>query len=104
MKMFVLSDNTDTCTGMRLAGADGIVVHEREELLREIDRVVRDGGYGIILITEKLRRLGGEVISEKMASLRAPIFLEIPDRPGFGRSGSSMTDYIRTTIGLDIAD
>lgn len=104
MKMFVLSDNTDTCTGMQLAGADGVVVHEREALLREIDRVIQDGGYGIILITEKLRKLGGEVISEKMTSLRAPIFLEIPDRHGFGRSGSSMTDYIRTTIGLDIEE
>ena len=32
MKMFLISDNVDTQTGMRLAGVEGVVVHEREEL------------------------------------------------------------------------
>ena len=30
MKMFLISDNIDTYTGMRLAGVEGVVVHERE--------------------------------------------------------------------------
>ena len=30
MKMYLISDNLDTLTGMRLAGVDGIVVHERD--------------------------------------------------------------------------
>ena len=30
MKMYLISDNIDTLTGMRLAGVDGIVVHERD--------------------------------------------------------------------------
>ena len=38
MKMYLISDNIDTLTGMRLAGVDGIVVHEREEL-RIVGRV-----------------------------------------------------------------
>ena len=28
MKMYLISDNVDTYTGMRLAGVDGVVVHE----------------------------------------------------------------------------
>ena len=32
MKMYLISDNVDTLTGMRLAGVDGVVVHERPEL------------------------------------------------------------------------
>ena len=27
MKMFLISDNVDTQTGMRLAGVEGVVVH-----------------------------------------------------------------------------
>ena len=34
MKMYLISDNIDTWTGMRLAGVDGAVVHERDELKR----------------------------------------------------------------------
>ena len=32
MKMYLISDNIDTYTGMRLAGVEGVVVHERAEL------------------------------------------------------------------------
>ena len=28
--MYLISDNVDTLTGMRLAGVEGAVVHERE--------------------------------------------------------------------------
>ena len=33
MKFFLLSDNIDTQMGMRLAGIEGIVIHERDEVL-----------------------------------------------------------------------
>ena len=31
MKMYLISDNVDTLTGMRLAGVEGVVVHGRKE-------------------------------------------------------------------------
>ena len=34
MKMYLISDNIDTYTGMRLAGVEGVVIHERNELER----------------------------------------------------------------------
>lgn len=30
MKMFLISDNVDTYTGMRLAGVDGVVIHSKK--------------------------------------------------------------------------
>ena len=38
MKMYLISDNIDTWTGMRLAGVEGAVVHEKEELKAELDK------------------------------------------------------------------
>ena len=29
MRMYLISDNTDTLTGMRLAGVDGVIVKEK---------------------------------------------------------------------------
>ena len=40
MKMYLISDNVDTLTGMRLAGVDGIVVHERDELKEAIEKAM----------------------------------------------------------------
>ena len=30
MRMYLISDNADTLTGMRLAGVDGVIVKEKE--------------------------------------------------------------------------
>ena len=49
MKMYLISDNIDTWTGMRLAGVDGAVVHERDELKRELDKVLAEKSMGMIL-------------------------------------------------------
>jgi hypothetical protein len=45
MKIFLLSDNTHTLSGMRLSGVEGIVVHKREEILKELLKVKKKTGY-----------------------------------------------------------
>ena len=42
MKMYLISDNKDTYTGMRLAGVEGVVVHRRQELKDALDAVFQD--------------------------------------------------------------
>ena len=64
MKMYLISDNVDTLTGMRLAGVEGAVVHEREELKNELDKVLADKSIGIILLTEKFGREFPEIIDD----------------------------------------
>ena len=54
MKMYLISDNVDALTGMRLAGVEGAVVHEREELKEQLDKVLADKEIGIVLLTESL--------------------------------------------------
>ena len=83
MKMYLISDNVDTYTGMRLAGVDGIVVHERDELKKALEDVLSDKSVGIVLLTEKFGR-------------------EIPDRHGTGRKKDFITSYITEAIGLKL--
>ena len=37
MRMYLISDNTDTLTGMRLAGIEGVVAHSHEEVKNALD-------------------------------------------------------------------
>ncbi len=46
--MYLISDNFDTLTGMRLAGVDGIVIHEREELRYALEDALADKIVGRI--------------------------------------------------------
>ena len=60
--MYLISDNIDTWTGMRLAGVEGAVVHEKQELKAEIDKVLADKEIGILLLTEKFGKEFPDII------------------------------------------
>ena len=70
MKMFLISDNVDTQTGMRLAGVEGVVVHEREELYDTLQKTLADKEIGIILLTEKF---GTVTVPEERRTLSLPL-------------------------------
>ncbi len=102
MKYYLISDNIDTYTGMRLAGIEGVVVHERAEVEETLNRCMADPSIGIVLITEKLKKLCPELVYDIMLHRRNPLLVEIPDRHGFGRDRNSISDYIKNAIGLKI--
>ena len=102
MKVFILSDNTHTLTGMRLSGVEGVVVHEREEILTELARVKEKRDIGILLITELLAERIQLELNKMKLSHSLPIIVEIPDRHGPRRPPDFLTRYIRESIGLKI--
>jgi V/A-type H+/Na+-transporting ATPase subunit F len=102
MKMYLISDNVDTYTGMRLAGVEGAVVHEKAELKEELDKVLSDKSIGIILLTEKFGREFSDVIDEVRLKRRMPLIVEIPDRHGTGRRPDFITSYVNEAIGLKL--
>ena len=73
MKMYLISDNIDTWTGMRLAGVEGAVVHGKEELKAELDKVLADKTIGIVLLTEKFGREFPELVNEVRLNHRQPL-------------------------------
>lgn len=101
MKMYLISDNVDTLTGMRLAGVEGVVVHEKAELKMALERVVADKTVGLVLLTEKFGRTFPELVQDYKARKR-PLFIDIPDRHGTGRKPDFITAYINEAIGLKL--
>lgn len=99
--MYLISDNIDTYTGMRLAGVEGAVVHEKEELLQELDKVMADKEVGIVLLTEGFGRRFPDIVNRVKLS-RLPLFVEIPDRHGTGRKPDFITSYVNEAIGLKL--
>ena len=102
MKMYLISDNVDTYTGMRLAGVDGIVVHEQDELKQALERVLEDKSIGIVLLTEKFGREFTAIIDTFLLERKMPLLVEIPDRHGTGRKKDFITSYITEAIGLKL--
>ncbi|WP_066713709.1 V-type ATP synthase subunit F [Clostridium sp. Marseille-P299] len=102
MRMFLISDNVDTCVGMRLAGIEGVVIHSQKHLKEQLEKAVSDKTIGIILITEKFGREFPEIINDVKLNRRLPLIVEIPDRHGTGRSEDFITSYVNEAIGLKL--
>lgn len=102
MKIFLISDNIDTYTGMRLAGVEGVVVHEREELHRALEEAINNKENGIILLTEKFGKEFPDIIDDVRLNHKLPLLIEIPDRHGTGRAPDFITSYVNEAIGLKL--
>ena len=102
MKMYLISDNIDTCTGMRLAGIEGTVVRGREELKSALDRVLADKEIAIVVLTEKFGREYPELIDDIRLSRSLPLLIEIPDRHGTQREEIFFTSYVNEAVGLKV--
>ena len=102
MKMYLISDNSDTYTGMRLAGVDGELVREKEELYNALTTVMNDKEIGIVLLTEKLGKEFPDMIDEIKLKRKMPLLIEIPDRHGTGRKKDFITSYVNEAIGLKL--
>ncbi|MGV8982756.1 V-type ATP synthase subunit F [Clostridium sp.] len=102
MKSYLISDNIDTFVGMQMAGLEGIVLHEKEEIVKKIEELKMDQAIGIIIITEKISVLIPEEVSKIKLSKERPLLVEIPDRHGSNKGSDSILRYVKEAIGLKL--
>lgn len=100
--MYLISDNIDTLTGMRLAGVEGAVVHEASELKEQLEKAISNKEIGIVLLTEKFSKEFPEIIDNVKLTRKLPLIIEIPDRHGTGRKPDFITSYVNEAIGLKL--
>lgn len=102
MKFYLLSDNVDTLTGMRLVGIEGEIIHERNVLLNRLEELMKDKTIGIILLTTKLIELCPDIIFDIKLKQREPLLVEIPDRHGQSKIGETIDSYVSKAIGTKL--
>lgn len=102
MKFYLISDNVDTMMGMRLAGIEGVIVHEDKEVRNALTKAMDMEDVAVILMTERLVQLCPELVYDLKLNRKQPLIVEIPDRHGSGRAKDSITRYVREAIGVKI--
>jgi V/A-type H+-transporting ATPase subunit F len=102
MRFYLISDNVDTQVGMRLAGIEGVVVHEAAEVQKALNEAMAMDDVAVILITETLLSLCSDMVYDLKLNRKRPLIVEIPDRHGNGRTKDSITRYVREAIGVKI--
>lgn len=102
MRYFLICDDSDTLSGMRLAGIDGVIAGSKSEVELSIDQVVADSGIAVMLITEKCADMALQTVSRIKLSAHRPLVVVIPGSDGDKGSSKSITDLIRDAIGIKI--
>ena len=102
MKLYLISDNIDTLVGMRLAGIEGCIVHEKDELKQALTEALSNPEIGILLLTEKFGRDFPDIVTRAKLEHKHPLIIEIPDRHGTGRKPDFITAYVNEAIGLKL--
>ncbi len=100
MKYYLLSDNVDTQIGMRLAGVEGKVVHEKDKFRLALDEALKNKEIAVLLVTEKLVNLCPEYIAERKISNKLPLIVELPDRHGSDRPEDYILEYVKDAVGV----
>lgn len=102
MEFYLISDNTDTRKGMRLAGIEGVVVHEKAETEAALDKAMSDKNVAVVLMTEKLINLCHDKVFDLKLNCPKPLIVEIPDRHGTSQITETINEYIRDAIGVKL--
>jgi V/A-type H+-transporting ATPase subunit F len=102
MKFFLISDNADTQEGMRMAGIEGVVVHEAGDVNTYLDHCMSDPDIAVVLMTEKLIALCKERVYQCKLSGSRPLIVEIPDRHGTSDISDTIARYISDAIGVSL--
>lgn len=102
MRFYLLSDNVDTQMGMRLAGIEGEVLHQEQEVRQRLTQVMQNDDIGIVLMTNKLISLCPDLVNDLKLNCKQPLIVEVSDRHGAGQLSESITRYVREAVGINI--
>ncbi len=101
MKSYLLSDNEETVTGLKLAGIAGEIISDKEYLLKKVQELIDDEEIGIIIITKTLKNLAFEEIMDYKIMAKHTLIVDIPS-PFDEVEKDFITKYIKESIGLSI--
>lgn len=99
MKFFLITDNIDAATGMRLAGIPYETVNGEDECEAALTKAVNNEENGIILITQGLYEKCADLIDSVKKSRSVPLITEIPDN-GADFKSDAITRYVIDAIGI----
>ena len=101
MKLFLLSNDSDTLTGLRLAGIDGSLVTTEDELNDALEALQTRGDIAVVLVTRSLSSLFPLRIDALKRNNKL-LVCEVPDMAHPTVDTDSITRYVAAAIGTSV--
>jgi V/A-type H+-transporting ATPase subunit F len=100
MRYFLISDNQDTLTGMRLAGIEGVLTTNAGQVTKAMETAFENPQIAIVLITKTAMDFCPQLIEEYKQNRPKPLILVIPDPASADTSADSISRSIQQAIGI----
>ncbi len=101
MKLYLLSNDSDTLTGLRLAGIDGCLVSDEASLNAALQALSERKDIAVILVTRSLSTRYPAQIDEMKRDAKT-LVSEIPDMADPTVDTESITRYIAAAVGTAV--
>jgi len=101
MKLYLLSSDSDTQTGLRLAGIDGCLVQSEQALCEAIDGLLQRSDIAVVLVTRTLSMQFPQQIDELKRNAKL-LVSEIPDMAQPTVDTDSITRYVAAAVGTKV--
>lgn len=102
MKQFVLADNLDTLTGMRLAGVNGKLIKDNSQFSRIFNKVIEDKEIGLVLISPELIDANQDQINEVRFNRSTPLITSVSGPNEWQDQDDTIAATIQHAIGIQI--
>ena len=99
MKSYLLCKNKETLISLRLAGIDGRLIKEKENIEEAIDDLIEKKDIGIIVISEDIAYENKDYIMERKLRSKDTLIIQIPE-PGGSKDTNYIMEHIQKTIGI----
>lgn len=87
---------------MRLAGIDGVVLHEHDEIISDLRQHLHDPEIAVVFLTEKVAAVIESELTQIKETVTTPLIVVIPDRHGKSDMTESLSRYLEQTVGIHI--
>ena len=101
MKLYLLSSDSDTLTGLRLAGIDGCLVESEPALLEAVDALLERDDIAVVLVTRTLSIQFPQQIDALKRNAKL-LVTEIPDMAHPTVDTDSITRYVAAAVGTKV--
>ena len=77
MKMFCITENIDIALGLKLTGAESVVVQTREEIENQLEKVLKDSNIGILIFTDEIYNMAKKNFDEIREKCKLPLLVKL---------------------------
>lgn len=102
MKAYVICDNLDTLTGLRLVGIEGVMIKKNADFEPAFNKAVANDGIGILYISPSLIESNQDLVNDVRFNRATPLITSVLGANEYQNATNTIAETIQHAIGIQL--